>query len=611
MCGVNLILDKKASLDDYHIQQMNTRLQHRGPDSISWKKMAIGDQKAFVGNTRLKIIDPEEHANQPMVSSDGNYLLSFNGEIYNYHDLKNQLISQGVSFCSQSDSEVLFHWLINYGKAGIKALQGMFAFIFIDKKKGQTLLARDRHGMKPLYFADVDPIFIASSEIKAIFATNLIRKELNELQIFHYLQFRYAKAPETFFKDVFALKPGHVLTIKDGKISEDCFTKKNFVETPETEEAISLKIESLLTDSLMSHLHADVPVGLLLSGGVDSTLLLALAHKNGKQHLPTFSIYTGSKEKSFGTQDRVFAKKAAVLYSADHHEFHIDQGILSHLEEHMGHMDQPIGDSASLLTDFISREAGKSIKVALTGAGADELMAGYNRHEAFYQYLNRIHFFSRNRNLLKGLSSFLPTGFDHPWRKNFRLIKRFMKNLDGDAQQVYLNFLSFDTFKSAEKLYETTSNGLFQWALDHDRENYLVSDILMLSDQMSMKNSLEFRMPYLDADFTNFIYQLPSTLLIKKGKKWFLKSILQKYRGKAFVDRPKEGFGLPTGKWLHEGHFRPFLKVLNDPESVLFRYIEQTRVQQLISQHLRKKEDYSLEIWSIVILAHWLQRHFE
>ena len=534
MCGINLIINKGNSIDDQVIQRMNTSLRHRGPDNASWEEFTFRGQQVFVGNTRLKIIDPDDRSDQPIISGDGNFLLSFNGEIYNYQDLKNQLIRLGVSFQTQSDSEVLLQWLINHGEKGISDLQGMFAFIFVDKRNNRLLLARDRHGMKPLYYTHTDDFFIASSEIKALLATNLIHKELNESQIPHYLQFRYVKDPETLFKNIFSLKPGHLLTTDGTNFSEVCFTKKESFAIPKTQEAIVHQTETLLTDALMNHLHADVPVGLLLSGGVDSTLLLALARENGKQHLPTFSIGMNPKEKSFGTQDGAFAKKAATMYGADHHEIRIGHDILSHLEEHILHMDQPIGDSASLLTDLISKEAGQTVKVTLTGAGADELFAGYNRHMAFYQYLNKARFFPRNPHLLKGTSSLLSTGFDHPWRKKFRLVKRLMKNLHNDPQQTYLNFLSFDTFRDFEKLDKTLiqEKELLQWALDHDRENYLVSDVLMLSDQMSMRNSLEFRMPYLDADLTGFIYQLPAELLMKKWKKVDFKIHSSKVRGK-------------------------------------------------------------------------------
>lgn len=606
MCGINLIIDKKSNLNDDIIQRMNASINHRGPDNSDWTSHRISDQQVFLGNTRLQILDIHERANQPLRSEDDQYALTFNGEIYNYKELRDILANLGFQFKTESDTEVLLYWLIKFGIEGIKSLNGMFAFGFVDFEKSETIIARDRHGMKPLYYSESSSASVFSSEIKGILASNLIPKELNESQIDHYLQFRYANAPETFFSNIKSVKPGHSITINTAGISENSFLDNS--STLSNEKIDLEKIESLIQSALARHLKADTPVGLFLSGGVDSTLLLALSKAQGIS-LPTFSIAHSAGEGSFGTQDSKFAKKAAKQFGSSHYEFEVDRTILSSFQEHISHMDQPIGDSASLLTHFLSKKAGEQVKTVLSGAGADEWFAGYNRHQAFQYYLNN-NWLKENANTFKKAANILPTGKDHAFRKPFQLAKKFLVNLDKDQQTTYLNFLGFNYFNTDLKFEKDTTDVNLRWALNHDRKQYLVEDILMLGDQWSMRNSIEMRMPFLDNELTTYIDSIEQEALLKNGKKWTLKSILNKYGGTDYSQRAKEGFGLPTGKWLQEGHFVEQLDFLNNKHSIIFNHLEKDKIDVLVKTHMMKKQDHSLEIWSVMVLANWLEYHF-
>jgi len=606
MCGINLIIDKTKTLDDSVIQRMNASIDHRGPDNSDWKQYSHANQRFFLGNTRLQILDLHERANQPMTSENGQYAITFNGEIYNYKTLRNTLIDFGFKFNTESDTEVLLNWLIKFGASGIKSLNGMFAFSFINIEKGTTIIARDQHGMKPLYYSKTNTAFIFSSEIKGIHASNLISKDLNENQIGHYLQYKYAKAPETFFKNIKSVKPGYVVTIDESGWKEAPFF--NPINIGENKEVDLEEVEGLIKSALARHLKADTTVGLFLSGGVDSTLLLALA-KELEVSLPTFSIAHNASEGSFGTQDAKFARKAAKQFGSSHFEFEVDTSLLSGFQEHIHNMDQPIGDSASLLTDFLSKKAGEHVKTVLSGAGADEWYAGYNRHQAFHYYL-KSNVLKGNAKTFKNISSFLPTGKDHAFRKPFQLAKKFLENLDKNPQTTYLNFLSFKYFNLHQQLPESLTETNFKWALDHDRQHYLVEDVLMLGDQWSMRNSIEQRLPFLDNELTAYVDSIEQESLLANGKKWVLKSILNKYGGKEYNQRPKEGFGLPTGKWLHEGNFLEQLNFLNNPHSIIFNYTEKDKIDNLVKTHMLKKQDYSLEIWSVMVLANWLETHF-
>ena len=279
MCGINLIIDKTKSLSSDIIRSMTGLTKHRGPDEVGIK---IKEHQAAIyhlGVNRLKITDQSSAASQPFISKDQRFALLFNGEIYNYFNLKNKLLNRGIQFYSHSDTEVLFHWLKIFGKNGIYELNGMFAFIFIDFETGKVMVARDRFGIKPVYYFHDDRYVIVSSEIQPIVQAGLVEKKLNESQVHHYFQYKYVSPPETLYKEVFEVLPGNILTF-----SEHRFELENFPRNSGSFEPVNLdinNIEDLLKDSLLQQLTASVPLGILLSGGTDSTLLLALAKHEG------------------------------------------------------------------------------------------------------------------------------------------------------------------------------------------------------------------------------------------------------------------------------------------------------------------------------------------
>ncbi|MCK5368896.1 MAG: asparagine synthase (glutamine-hydrolyzing), partial [Cyclobacteriaceae bacterium] len=524
--------------------------------------------------------------------------------------LKNDLLNKNIVFSSHSDTEVLFHWLVLNGKSGIEKLEGMFAFIFIDVEKDEILIGRDRFGIKPIYYYEDDKCFIASSEIKPIIGTGLMKKELNASQIHHYLSFKYAKQPETLYQNIYELECGSVLCIRNNeRYIEHYF--QNHIKYNDAFPDLA-KIEELITNSLIQQLNVQVPLGLLLSGGVDSTLLLALACKEGLT-LPTYSIINSEVDKSFGTKDYHYSRLAASTYSSEHHEIEIDISLLNQFEEFIEKIDQPIGDSSYLMTSEICGNASKSMKILLSGAGADELFAGYNRHWAFYKYLNNKKILDILNPFIKSISKLLPSGFPHPLRKHFRLIKKWSDSFDKSPSLTYLNYLMFNEFSSfgneLNHQYEDNSD-LFAWALRHDQNNYLISDVLALSDKASMLHGIELRVPYLDEKLADYLAKIHPTSLIEKGQKWILKELLKKHGGRKFVNRPKEGFGLPLSNWLFDKRIAHLWELFESQESTIFNYLEKKKFDHLVSQQKRKTEDHGPLLWSILVLGHWLQRNF-
>ncbi len=617
MCGINLVIDKKHLLDETIIRKMNAATNHRGPDSSRFGKYDFSTNVIYIGNNRLKIIDTSDNANQPFISYDGRYCLSFNGEIYNYQELRKHL-AEKYTFLTSSDSEVLLYHLIEYGIEGIKELNGMFAFVFYDSKTGITLVARDRHGIKPIYYSDNTNFLLLSSEIKGILSAGLIKKEFNSKQIPHYLKYKYAQRPETFYKNILEVEPGYLLEIKEGFVQ----LKKWFqIETSAVEKqnasTVVHDVKKLLFKAVESQLRSDVSNGIFLSGGIDSTLLLAITNEMGIKNIPSFSVINSSEDRNFGTNDYLYAEKAAKLYNSEHSQISIDSEILTHSEELFHQLDQPIGDSALLLTWLLSTHASKSIRVALSGAGADEWFAGYNRHWAYNKYLTT---FYGNNFLIKSssaISGLIPEGFSHPLRKQARLWNKFTSKITTDPIETYDNFRSqnfpadlFSSFTLTNSSEKYSNKKLLDLALTKDRNEYLVSDILMLTDKMSMLKSLEVRVPYLDNNLTNYLSTTSSAFLLKNGQKWILKEILQSLGGKEFTSRKKEGFGMPVGKWIKEKQSKYLLQHIENKNSSIYNYISFEIVNKMLSDHLLNKKDYTSELWSLIVLTNWLQNEF-
>ena len=618
MCGINLIIDKKNQLTNSNILKMNQALTHRGPDSSQHKTFPFGDHRIYLGHTRLKIIDLSDRANQPMTAGSERYYLIFNGEIYNFYELRNELVDLGCQFTTSSDTEVLLQWLVCKGTEGLTSLQGMFAFVFVDLRHNTLLCARDPAGMKPLFYFENDAYFMVSSEIKGLLASGLVKKQLNSEQIYHYLNFRHAQAPKTFFQNINELSPGHQLTWSGGKNIFPFHYDKEEDELDEHETSIPGRIEELLIDAVGNHLLADVPVGLFLSGGIDSTLLLAIIKSHYAQQCQTFSITHNRREGSYGTQDGHFARLAARQFGTNHQALEADPGMLENFQDFISIIDQPVGDSAALLTFFLSELAGRSVGVVLSGAGADEWFGGYNRHLAYYKYLKSYRKYKKLMPSLKKMVNVLPSGFNHPFRKNFQLWKKFARSIDKDPVTTFQNMVSFRFTNHQGAFANWKKNPVaidqveyhLTWGLAYDRQNYLVNDILAINDRMTMQHSLEMRMPYLSHNLTRYLNKIPSVFLLEKGRKWILEELLKKYNGHTFINRPKEGFGLPFGNWLKNGKANHLLEFLNNEKSIIFEAVSKELIINQLKNHNDGKADNTLFLWSAIILGNWLEIHF-
>lgn len=615
MCGINVIIDKTNQLDEQPILLMNKALAHRGPDAQDWKKFTFSDQQIFLGHTRLSIIDAENNlANQPINSLNQRFWLVYNGEIYNYQELRIELETFGISFKTESDTEVLLEGLSLKGEMFLEKVNGMFAFVCLDTEIQKVLVGRDALGMKPLYSFENERYIIYSSSIQAIQKSGLVAMDFNSNSIFPYLRNKFAPNPQTFNKNIVEILPfqnGQKSYRNGGDQITQAHTRNEIVE----------QVDFSLKNSIQRHLISDKPVGLFLSGGVDSTLILSILKEMGHDKFPVFSITNRKKYSShneldmYGTFDTIYSRRAAQQFGAEYIELNVDDEILLQFDEMVASLDQPIADPAALLTFILSKAAKKYVSVALSGAGADEVFAGYNRHQAYYYYLK----------YWQNTPKWISTGILESIKFSRKLDVSFMgiNQKLGHAEKFFTDITSnpISTFQNFTSLgfypplagnqidSKKHSNELnLNKALEFDRTNFLSQDVLAMTDQMSMAHSLEVRMPFLDKDLLDFVDQLPASLLLKFGRKWILNELLEKRNGKIYVQRRKEGFGIPLGKWIRRPKNAYLFENLNNPNHPIFQNLPYKRTQEIIKIHQQEKGDFSKEIWALLVLAKWMDQ---
>ena len=624
MCGIHVIIDKQNRLDDAPVRRMAAATIHRGPDATQWQAIRTARQTVWLAHNRLKITDLRDDANQPMTSPDGRHTLVFNGAIYNDAQLR-QPLSRESEFRTGTDTETVLHLLAKHGAAGLAQLNGMFALAFHDRQTETLLLARDRWGMKPLYWFENERFAIVSSEIRGILASGLVEKKPNLAQIPHYLSFKFARRPATFYQNIYELEPGSIAGLSpDGKLQETGRIGGEGLGF--AEDTISGKpdfsvdaLEHALAQATLRHLQADVPAGILLRGGVDSTLLLASAHHAGIRKLPAFTIAYQSQDAPYATRDQIYARAAAKQYNADLHEVAVDSRLLGQFPEWLQTLDQPVADGAAWLTWLLAREAKKSVSVLLSGAGADELFAGYHRHWAFGQYLRFYPLLKNSIFLLRQTSVLLPeqTRYGRLWRKA-------AAQLSASPEETFIRFTAHQTGFRLNDPDCRTENPAFgslndklgftekylSAALRFDQNRYLVSDVLAITDRMTMQHGIEARLPYLDNGITALAQSVPATFLLRHGRKWPLKKILSRRNGKPYVQRPKEGFGMPLGHWLRTSAGKPMVEMLQNRHAMVYETVAYARAMQLLGQHLQGRANHASELWALAVLTAWLEKEF-
>ena len=569
MCGIHFIHSNRP-VSTETMENICNSTTHRGPNNTAYKFIT---PKIAVGHNRLSVIDLKEEANQPFCI-DNRYYLTFNGEIYNYKLLREELKNEGFPCQTNSDTEVVLRILISKGVEGIAAFIGMYAFVFYDCLTDTTIATRDTFGVKPLYYHFENQQLLISSETKAL--TNFgLKKQLNPTALAHYLQFKYAPIDTTFYNSIHSLSPKHILIYKEGKAT---FLPK---QTPKPNTTAPLK--QLLKKSVEENCVSDAKIGLMLSGGVDSQSLLLLLKELEMANCICFYVNCDNdikEEKAIKELTKKLGFQLEVI--------NWNTSFETNLEEYCNTIDQPVGDIAGYLTYLISKRAkALGVKSLLSGIGADELFAGYNRHKAFY--------YTRKLNLR------LPKPLVFLFKSN-RLVSKLFKNIHASPYQTWLNFISLEL--PFTKTAVSTTPFSFQDCLQHDLENYLVGDVLSVTDQSSMANGVEVRVPFLNEIVKSYSQSKPSTYFFKNGSKGELRSMFN------IPKTTKKGFGIA----FKQDYFHiPFIKntflLLENPSHEFYKHLSFTETQHLLQQHKACKKDYSPECWTLLIGAYWLQKH--
>ena len=614
MCGIHLIVDKRSGSNESAIERMLASTTFRGPDHSSYKRLQWGDATLYIGVNQLRISDPSAFNIQPLELLLGNdqYLLALNGEVYNYHDLKNELSDPDLAFGTGADTEVLLRLVATRGAASIDAVQGMYSLIFIEESTRSITLARDAWGMKPLFYYEDENHLIVSSEVRGIVASNLVETALNEEAVQDYITVKFPFRPNTFYKGIFEFEPGTFRQFKVGVDSELGGPQKITLSTGDDFSQIKSKDEILeftagaFSNAVATH-WPDGPSAILLSGGVDSTLILATLAELGKRDVHAFCAVSRLDEKTL-PRDAHQGKRAARHYGAQYYEVEIGADVLDEFDTYVEKMDQPIADSSEFLTYLVCREVAKQSRVVLSGAGADELFAGYNRHWALRQYLAYPWF----RNWVKNPGGIAASAIGALSKDRGRLLRRFFSGLDDSPYQTLANFLSVNEDPEGRVRGRIDMDiEPIDALLKFDRNHYLPSDVLAISDRASMRASIEMRMPYLDQRLSRFALHLPGKTLLLHGRKWILRELLRRKNGKAFADGSKIGFGLPYGYWLNKQLKRhPDNSIIED-SSVLFRFVDRSSFLRTLATHKKGGLDSGAQIWGLLVLAKWLDRHFK
>jgi asparagine synthase (glutamine-hydrolysing) len=605
---------------------MADEMIHRGPDQHGH----FCAEGISLGHRRLSIIDLSEHGRQPMTNEDGAIRLVFNGEIYNFQELHADLVARGHTFQSRSDTEVIVHGYEEYGIEVLQKLRGMFAFALWDGRSQTLWLARDRIGIKPLYYHHAGGKFVFASEIKALLKDTSIPRRLNPQALYDYLGFEFVPAPETMFEGIAKLPAGHCLRLQGGQVEVKPYWDLRFRTAPwrgSYEEAVE-RLRELLDEAVRTHLVSDVPLGVFLSGGLDSSAVVAMMRRHVKGPLRTFTI--GYPDKTFSELE--YAQIVADRFQTEHHVLMIDGLKPEYVEESLWHLDEPMTDLSAVPLYLVCRKAREFATVCLSGEGGDECFAGYDRFKASRLCRRALGWLPDplRRALLGPVAGALP---DQPTKKGaVNMLKRFLEGAALPAEGAHLRWQYFSSAARDRRLFTPG----FQARISRDpfrlvrarlaqcdaadvvnREIYLdmrymmTESVLMKVDKMSMASSVEIRVPLIDHVFVEFMASLPGDWKLKGLRtKHIFRSALQGLLPPTIVERGKQGYSLPV-KHLLRGELRGYMTDLLNGSPVIRENLDLAEVNRLIAEHVALRHNHNHVLWALMNVAIWHRRFVE
>lgn len=618
MCGIAGFVNRDSSkmADVALLQQMTRALVHRGPDEEGY----FAHGPVGLGMRRLRIIDLAG-GKQPIANEDGSVWVVFNGEIYNFLELRRALESRGHRFATQSDTEVIVHLYEERGAECVQELRGMFAFALWDVKTQKLLIARDRFGKKPLYYAHTDDGLWFGSELKSLLCVTNLPRDIDASAVDDYLALGYIPAPQSIFRAMRKLPPASVLEWRTGQIQIRRYWRLQWAVNPSVNEHEAVEeLREQLSDAVRCRLIADVPFGAFLSGGVDSSTVVWLMSQQLREPVKTFAM--GFAQQGFN--ELPFAREVGRAFKTDHHEEIVEPDALALLPELVHAFDEPFGDSSAIPTYLVSRLARQHVTMALSGDGGDELFAGYERY-ARYLLMSRLHtafLGGAGANTLAAVCTAVGSTSPRLHRYAAALRRIALPPLERYAQLVGLyapdlrrELLALRQFKPRE--VPAAMAAAWREALTFDpvrrlqavdTDTYLPDDVLVKVDRSSMANSLESRAPLLDHRLWEFVAGLPTSLKLAHGQtKYLLRRVLRNQVPHTVLDRPKQGFAIPLSHWFHSGWqdlARPLLL-----EGNLDDYFDRRCVERMVTEHASGLIDHGEHLWLLLMFAAWCEQY--
>tara|TARA_B100001123_G_scaffold374234_1_gene439370 strand:- start:504 stop:2381 length:1878 start_codon:yes stop_codon:yes gene_type:complete len=625
MCGIVGVLNKDPNqpVSSDLIRDMCSAIKHRGPDDEG----VLVDRNIGIGMRRLTVIDVEG-GKQPQQNEDGSIHIVYNGEIYNYPELRKACQDNGHLFATNSDTETIVHLFEDKGKDCVAPLNGMFAFAVFDTRSRTVTLARDRLGIKPLYYADTGKSLVFGSEIKSLLVYPEVSREIDPIGLDHYLTYKYVPEPRTIFKQIRKLPPGHLLTWQDNRIEIQSYWGLSYTDQGgRSETDLAEELLQRLQKAVQMQMISDVPLGALLSGGIDSSAIVGMMSKISDQPVNTFSI--GFEERSYSELEH--ARTIAQSFNTEHRELVVRPDVQELFDRVVGHFDEPFADSSAIPTYLVSQLAREHVTVALSGTGADELFAGYERYWAIP--LSRA--YSRIpqpiRSAVNYASQRLPTGRE---KKSLTLrARRFTESASSpllsrhrqvvglfsplDRSELYTSDW-FDRIQREEedpllaRYNASDARSDLNRLLDVDTGTLLPGDYLVKDDRMSMAVSLELRVPFLDHTLVEFAATLPPDMKLRRlTTKYLLKKSLEDLLPKHILRRPKHGFEIPIARWIDEDLKEPVQDLLLSKRATERGLFHRHRINSLLKTHASGQDNLSRQIWSLMALEVWFRRYVD
>ncbi|MXR51169.1 asparagine synthase (glutamine-hydrolyzing) [Halovenus sp. WSH3] len=614
MCGIGGRLSSGVGTSAADVgEAMVEQMAHRGPDAHD----VYVDGDAMLSHRRLSIIDLSDAGRQPMPNEDGSVRIVFNGEIYNYRELRRRV--DDYSFRSETDTEVLLHLYEEYGVDCLDYLRGMYAFAIYDERKDRLFLARDRLGQKPLYYHHTDEGFWFASTIAAILTDDAVDTAPDYEALRSYLTYQYVPHPKTGFEDIRRLGPAEYALVEDGELTIDSYWDLSYRDQFEAgPSTLADRLCSKLRESTRLRMRSDVPVGVFLSGGIDSTIVTALMADIADEPVNTYSI-------GFDEYDELeFANAVAEEYGTNHHEYTVTPDAMDVLPELVRHYEMPFGDPSAVPTYYVSQAAAEDVTVAVGGDAGDENFAGYDRYtfDRATELAARIPRPARSlgKQVLAQAASVAPR------EETLRRGKRLLANADGDAVERYATYICHTLGDDATALWDGPEpddelkhlRAAFDRAdgptrmdrlMDVDMQTYLPEDVLLKVDRASMAHSLEVRSPFLDHEFVEFAARIPAKYKWRRGtKKWLLKRAFREQIPERVWGRSKQGFSVPVDEW-----FRGELR--EDARDALERLgtreiFDTTALRRLHDEHASGERDRGFVLWDLFVLDEWFRQFF-